>query len=49
MYKKRQLLRGGFWFGAGFMLSAYTVMWLLDGINFCLSVLTDIIIRMPGL
>ena len=33
MQKKRGPFKYGFWFGGGFMLGAYIVMWLMDGIG----------------
>jgi hypothetical protein len=33
MKKKRGPLKQGFWFGSGFMIAAYLVMFLIDGIS----------------
>jgi hypothetical protein len=48
MTKKRGPFKYGFWFGGGFMLGAYIVMWLMDGIGMMAIMLFGIIMRGLG-
>jgi len=43
MKKKRGLFSKGFWFGSGFMVAAYLVMFLMDGIYDMATMLFGII------
>ena len=48
MEKKRGPFKQGFWFGGGFMVAAYLVMFLMDGMGDLVVFLFAIIMRGLG-
>ena len=48
MKKKRGPFKQGFWFGGGFMVAAYLIMFLMDGISEMTILLFAIIMRGLG-